>query len=269
MTSKYGWIDKLETPWSTFNMEYHIMTTRARDNNNVVDITRDNGPFVNPFDLPFVGVGKIGEEWDDQSGGRTPLNIQESIAGVSTGMAFAGRQTAMLYTSARSKTKLWNKSYNNKNETQGPVTPVDYRTLKILEEGYNRDKADILERGFRYGFKLGYNGQRKVHTSPNLQSASQYPHIVEQKLAREIAQNRIADPFLESPYSNLQISPIGVVPKKEEGQFRLIHHSSYPFGSSVDDFTPEEIKQVHYASIGDAISIILAVGPYVPLLRRV
>ena len=101
MTSKYGWIDKLETPWSTFNMEFHIMTTRARDNNKVGDITRDNGPFVNPFDLPFVGVGKIGEEWDDQSGGRTPLNIQESIAGVSTGMAFAGRQTAMLYTSAR------------------------------------------------------------------------------------------------------------------------------------------------------------------------
>lgn len=155
------------------------------------------------------------------------------------------------------KPNFGTKVTTTKNETQGPVTPVAYRSLKILLEGYNRDKADILERGFRYGFKLGYNDQRKLHTSPNLQSASQYPHIVEQKLAREIAQNILADPFLESPYPKLQISPIGVVPKKEEGQFRLIHHLSYPFGSSVDEFIPEEIKQVHHASIDDAISIFL------------
>jgi hypothetical protein len=75
-------------------------------------------------------------------------------------------------------------------------------------EGYDRDKADMLEMGFRYGFKLGYNGQRKFHTSTNLQSASQYPNTVEQKLAKEIDQNRIAGPFLERPYPNLQISPI-------------------------------------------------------------
>ena len=54
----------------------------------------------------------------------------------------------------------------------------------------------MLEKGFRYG--LGYNGQRKFHTSPNLQSASQHPNIVDQKLAKEIAQNRIACPFRES-----------------------------------------------------------------------
>lgn len=81
-------------------MELYIVTTRARDNNNFLDITRDNGTFVNLSDLPFVGVGKIVEEWEDQSGGRTPLNLQEGIAGVSTGVAFAGPQTADLYTSA-------------------------------------------------------------------------------------------------------------------------------------------------------------------------
>jgi hypothetical protein len=32
--------------------------------------------------------------------GQTPLNLEEGIAGVSTGMAFARRQTASLYTSA-------------------------------------------------------------------------------------------------------------------------------------------------------------------------
>ena len=134
-------------------------------------------------------------------------------------------------------------------------------------EGYDRDKADMLERGFRYGFKLGYNGQRKCHTSSYLHSASQYPKIVEQKLEKEIDQNRIAGPLLQRPYPNLQISPIRVVPKKEEGQFRLKHHLSYPFGSSVNDCIPEEIKQVQYASIDDSISIILAVGPKCALAK--
>lgn len=246
------------------------------------DTTKDNGPFVNLSDLIFVGVGKIVEEWDDRSGGQTSLDYQEGIAGASTGMAFAGRQTASLYTSALSvagnihplaavnnpqKNQTLEQKLQQKNKTQGPVTPVNHRTLNILLEGYDRDKSDMLERGFRYGFKLGYNGQRKFHTSPNLQSASQFPNIVDQKLAKEIAQNRIAGPFRESPYPNLQISPIGVIPKKEEGQFRLIHHLSYPFGSSINDFIPEEIKQVHYASIDDAISIILALGPKCALAK--
>ena len=179
-------------------------------------------------------------------------------------MTFAGPQTASLYTSAPNvarntrplaavnnpqQNQTLEQKLQQTNDTQGPVTPINYRTLQILLEGYDRDKADMLKRGFRYGFKLGYNGQRNFHTSPNLQSASQHPNIVEQKLAKEIAQNRIAGPFREIPYPNLQISPIGVVPKKEEGQFRLIHHLYYPFGSSVNDFIPEEIKQVHYASI--------------------
>ena len=81
-------------PWSTFIMEFYIMATRARDNDNFGGHYQGQRPFRQPSDLPFVGVGKIVEEWDDQSGGRTPLNLQEGIAGVSRGMAFAERQTA-------------------------------------------------------------------------------------------------------------------------------------------------------------------------------
>jgi hypothetical protein len=63
------------------------------------DITRENGPLVNP---------PISLSWGRQNRGgmgrsvrgQTPLNLEEGIAGVSTGMAFARRQTASLYTSA-------------------------------------------------------------------------------------------------------------------------------------------------------------------------
>ena len=45
------------------------------------------------------------------------------------------------------------------------------------------------------------------------------------------------------------------------------NNTSYSFGSSVMDFIPEAIKQVHYASIDDAISITLAVGPKCALAK--
>lgn len=40
--------------------------------------------------------------------------------------------------------------------------------------------------------------------------------------------NRIAGPFTQPPFPNIQVSPLGLVPKKSPGEFRLIHHLSYP-----------------------------------------
>jgi hypothetical protein len=66
---------------------------------------------------------------------------------------------------------------------------------------------------------------------------------MEEKLAKEISQGRIAGPFDELPFVNKHISPIGVVPKKEAGQYRLIHHLSYPKDNSINDHIPDELKQ--------------------------
>ena len=81
------------------------------------------------------------------------------------------------------------------------------------------------------------------------------------KLAREISQGRIAGPLHELPFVNMHISPIEVVPKKEVGQYRLIHHLSYPTDKSINEHIPDELKTVHYSSIDDAIEIILNLGP--------
>jgi hypothetical protein len=65
----------------------------------------------------------------------------------------------------------------------------------------------------------------------------------------------------------MHISPIGVVPKKEVGQYRLIHHLSYPKDNSINDHIPDELKTVHYSSIDDTIDIILNVGPNVTMAK--
>lgn len=67
-------------------------------------------------------------------------------------------------------------------------------------------------------------------------------------------------PFDCPPFETLRISPLGVIPKKTPGEFRIIHHLSYPKGASINDSIPPEFSTVKYASVDDAISIIQRQG---------
>ena len=63
------------------------------------------------------------------------------------------------------------------------------------------------------------------------------------------------------PFSVFRVSPLGLVPKKTEGEFRLIHHLSFPKGTSLNDGIPPEHTSVSYATVEDAIRFIKTVGP--------
>jgi len=54
-------------------------------------------------------------------------------------------------------------------------------------------------------------------------------------------------------FTNFNISPLRLCPKKEPNKFRLIHHISYPAGDSVNDFISKEFTSVRYTHISDAI----------------
>ena len=87
-----------------------------------------------------------------------------------------------------------------------------------------------------------------------LETALEMPEITESRA------NRIEGPFVSPPFQNLHISPIGLQPKKNLGEFRLIHHLSYPRGLSVNDGILPELKSVSYQSIDDAVSAIKWMG---------
>ena len=53
---------------------------------------------------------------------------------------------------------------------------------------------------------------------------------------------------------------LGVVPKKTPGEFRLIHHLSYPKGSSVNDGISAVNTSVQYARVDDAVRLIKSAG---------
>ena len=98
-------------------------------------------------------------------------------------------------------------------------------------------------------------------TAKNLVSAFQHPSIVDDKIKKELASHRLAGPFQSPPFHPFRISPLGVVPKKNQGEFRLIHHLSYPKGSSVNDGIDSEHTRVFYATVDDAINLIKLAGP--------
>ncbi|XP_068723625.1 uncharacterized protein [Montipora capricornis] len=129
-----------------------------------------------------------------------------------------------------------------------PVTPVKMNKLEYPLQGYPASIEEYLVSGFSCGFRTHFVGERHAFESPNLKSALKQPQIV--------AAGRIVGPFSEPPFHNFRCSPLGIVPKKDPSEFRLIHHLSYPPSSSVNDFIAEDCSSVHYAPINDAISVI-------------
>ena len=137
-----------------------------------------------------------------------------------------------------------------------PVTPVKVSNLSPLLQQYDPRLAQFLIDGFSFGFRIVFVGKSRLRLASNLRSAKEHPNILAAKLEKELCAGRIVGPFSRPPFDNFISSPLGVVPKKTPGEFRLIHHLSYPNGSSVNDFIPDHFSSVQYASIGDAIALI-------------
>ena len=62
-----------------------------------------------------------------------------------------------------------------------------------------------------------------IHPSPldNL-------YVAKEVTSRELKLGRIAGPFKLPPFFNIIISAFDLIPKKEQGKFRLIHDLSFP-----------------------------------------
>ena len=119
----------------------------------------------------------------------------------------------------------------SKLSSPSPVSPV---ALCKLLTGYDVNLAAYLVHGFTYGFRIGCIGLPPQHQGVvhNLKSSDEFSEVIDSKIAKELALGRIMGPYDAPPlYSNYRVSPLGVVPKKAPGEFRMIHHLSHPEGS--------------------------------------
>ena len=117
--------------------------------------------------------------------------------------------------------------------------------------------------GLTHGFRIGYTGPRGdlKSTKRNLQSALYHPEVVDQYLATEVRENRIAGPFPSGTIPAAHISRFGVIPKAHQpNKWRLIVDLSHPQGKSVNDGIPKELCSMTYITIDDAVQRIMGLG---------
>ncbi|MCU7858829.1 MAG: hypothetical protein KZQ86_03130 [Candidatus Thiodiazotropha sp. (ex Lucinoma kastoroae)] len=140
-------------------------------------------------------------------------------------------------------------------------TPINLEALEAELSYYDSSDSNYILDGFRSGFSLHYSGTHVAVESKNLKSAMESPAIVQDKIDKEILAGRVAGPFTERPMETLRVSPIGLVPKKSPGEYRLIHHLSHPRGRSVNDFIDPQLCSVQYTSFDEAVFMLQDLGP--------
>jgi hypothetical protein len=144
---------------------------------------------------------------------------------------------------------------------QALPTPVKAVRLQhhLNNIGYDPNITKYLVEGFTHGFSIGHLAEVEDSFGKNSHIVLSHEDIVADKLEKEIRLGRIMGPFDEPPFSPFHISPLNIRPKKSFNKYRLLHNLSHPYdGSSVNANIPEELKSVRYASVGDAIRVLLS-----------
>ena len=111
--------------------------------------------------------------------------------------------------------------------------------LECLLHCFEQSKTNFLADGFRCGFRVNYVGDRLPFESPNLKSVRDQLQIARMELRKECEAGRIVGRFITPPFVTFRTSPLGLVPKKDPSDSRLIHHLSHPKGNSVNDAIPD------------------------------
>jgi hypothetical protein len=137
--------------------------------------------------------------------------------------------------------------------SSGLPTPIKIDRLAFWLEGYDESLKQFLLDGFSSGFKLVFKGVPNNVVTRNLKSVINHEEIVDRHIEKEIEAGRFVGLFTTPPFQSFQCSPIGIVEKKVPGEFRMIHHLSYPEGKSINCGIPEDKCSVKYVTLDQAI----------------
>ena len=125
---------------------------------------------------------------------------------------------------------------------------------------YDSRKSKELIEGFSEGFPLHYEGPCEFSFAKNHVSVSNLESEVDKKVKNELLKGRIEGPFSSSPLNNLKISPLAIIPKRQQNSFRLIHDLSFPRGNSVNSHIPTEFSKVTYETLDHIVALVQKFG---------
>ena len=122
--------------------------------------------------------------------------------------------------------------------------------------------------GVKSGFDIGFRGSpNNCLQVQNHKSTDANPDLVSDHIQKELALGRLSGPFANPPFTQFQINPIGLIPKKGNNSFRMILDLSCPNHFSINSGIHDIFAKVSYQSVDDAIKLILACGP-APFLAK-
>ena len=129
-------------------------------------------------------------------------------------------------------------------------------------QGYDTNITNTLVIGFTEGFRILFTitSDPPKHHIENNKSVRDNQGIVQRKLSNEKAKHRIAGPFYPDPFPNMVYSPLGFVPKKESGEFRLIHDLSFPKTNSVNLHIQPEFSTVAFQTLDHCVEQLATLG---------
>ena len=118
--------------------------------------------------------------------------------------------------------------------------------------------------GIRNGFWIGYNygsGLQAAEVVKNMHSARMHPEPIDNYIKEELRHGRIIRLKDDERSKGIRVSRFGVIPKRHQpGKWRLITDLSSPKGFSVNDGIDASLCSVSYASLDDAVRIIMRLG---------
>lgn len=92
-----------------------------------------------------------------------------------------------------------------------------------------------------------YSSPKMQMLAKMLRSAVTCPQVVKDKAEKSSHLGKIEGPFDNASLERMRVSPVGIVPKKAPGKFRLVHYLSHPEGESVTDYPSSLLSSVSHA----------------------
>ena len=139
----------------------------------------------------------------------------------------------------------------NKNDPL-PTPVLVHKLEAALSNHPNTTCVSELCNIFRHGAHIGFHEIYQQRLSD----------VVSANLAKEVLLGHTAGPFDTPPFPNFQVSPIGLVPKKNSNKFRSIFHLSYlkSGSNSINSNISKEDFSLQYVTIDDAIKVFNALA---------
>ena len=150
---------------------------------------------------------------------------------------------------------------NLAQQAQSPLKPVVWATA--LKTHPDPTLAYYITEGIKHGFRIGYDYSNHScnHAHGNLPGAKDHPDIISKYLSDELSKGRMLGPFPVGAIPGIQISRIGVIPKKSTpGKWRLITDLSFPPGKSVNDGIASDMVSLKYIKVEEIANRVALLG---------